>query len=210
MQTIYLHNTAIRLLQEKPSEPTVHLEELKLKPLHDFLNEIEKGIYGNIVNIWGDSPAVILEYFIKNLPVLIAAGGLVQNPQEELLFIKRKGLWDFPKGKPEFNESKEETAIREVEEECGIRGLTIVSSLPDSHHVYAEREGKYILKKCIWYHMKCSKWEKLKVQLEENITEARWVELPVPEKLLKEAFPSIKDMAVYFQNDYLRTPFRRS
>jgi 8-oxo-dGTP pyrophosphatase MutT (NUDIX family) len=210
MQTIHLYNSAIYLLQEEPSGESVYFEELKLKPLQDFLNEVEKGIHGNVVNIWGEHPSVILEYFIKNLPVLIAAGGLVQNPRGELLFIKRKGMWDFPKGKPEGNESIQDTAIREVEEECGIRGLSIVSPLPKSHHIYAEGEGKYILKKCIWFHMTCSRWEKLKVQQEESITEARWVELPVPHEMLDGAFPSIKDMAVYFQNDYLRPPLTRS
>jgi 8-oxo-dGTP pyrophosphatase MutT (NUDIX family) len=210
MQTIYLHNTAIHLVQEKPSGQSIPLEELKLKPLNDFFNEIEKGVYGNIVNIWGEQSNVILEYIIKNMPVVIAAGGLVQNPEKDLLFIKRKGFWDFPKGKPEFNESKEETAIREVEEECGITGLTIISTLPETHHIYAEREHAYILKKCIWYHMTCLKWENLSVQLEENITEARWVKLPVPEKILKGAFPSIRDMALYFQDVYLRPPLLRS
>ena len=49
-----------------------------------------------------------------------AGGGLVINKEGKLLFIFRKGIWDLPKGKMDFGETLEETAVRETSEETGI------------------------------------------------------------------------------------------
>ena len=59
--------------------------------------------------------------------VVRAAGGVVsrRNGRQELevLIIHRKarGDWSFPKGKVEPGESDEDCALREVEEETGVR-----------------------------------------------------------------------------------------
>jgi 8-oxo-dGTP pyrophosphatase MutT (NUDIX family) len=56
-----------------------------------------------------------------------AAGGLVRrrgaNGVEEILVVHRPayGDWSFPKGKLEPGEREEEAAVREVEEETGLR-----------------------------------------------------------------------------------------
>lgn len=54
-----------------------------------------------------------------------AAGGLVLRSDGHFLGIFRLGKWDLPKGKAEKGESMETTALREVEEECGIFGLSV-------------------------------------------------------------------------------------
>jgi len=62
--------------------------------------------------------------FIKikgNTKVIKAAGGLVKNGRGEYLFIHRLNRWDLPKGKVEPNEKMRKAAVREVEEECGIK-----------------------------------------------------------------------------------------
>ena len=41
-----------------------------------------------------------------------AAGGIVLNANQEMLWIKRLGKWDLPKGKIEIGESREAAAIR--------------------------------------------------------------------------------------------------
>ena len=51
-----------------------------------------------------------------------AGGGLVINSKGEYLLIRRSGLWDLPKGHQEPGEPIEETALREVEEETGLKG----------------------------------------------------------------------------------------
>ena len=54
-----------------------------------------------------------------------AAGGLVTNSRGEFLLIRRSGLWDLPKGHQEPGEDLEKTALREVEEETGLKGLKL-------------------------------------------------------------------------------------
>ncbi|MCH7536140.1 MAG: NUDIX domain-containing protein, partial [Bacteroidetes bacterium] len=57
----------------------------------------------------------------ESLFVLInAAGGIVSNNKNEILFIRRNDRWDLPKGKVEEMEEFSECAVREVQEECGI------------------------------------------------------------------------------------------
>jgi 8-oxo-dGTP pyrophosphatase MutT (NUDIX family) len=204
MQKIFVNNSEILFKAQQPSccKRSIHFSEIQSQSLDLFIHKFWDGEYGNQLTIWGSSPTEMLDFFAGNLQVIIAGGGLVQNPTNEVLFIFRRNLWDFPKGKPESNESIEETAIREVEEECGISGLTILSPLPTTYHIYSKPNGGYILKKCIWFHMRSSKWKKIKVQIEESITDARWIAMPFPEDILDGAFPSIKQLAEYFQQNY--------
>ncbi len=78
--------------------------------------------------------------------IIKAAGGLVKNQQGEILFILRNGIWDLPKGKLERGETYQEGALREVSEECGIRGLFNAQRLTTTFHVY-RLNGKPVLKK---------------------------------------------------------------
>ena len=99
-----------------------------------------------------------------------AAGGLVRNEFNEVLFIYRFEKWDLPKGKIEKGEKKKIAAIREVEEESGISNLEIVSKLPKTYHVF-QRKGEETLKITHWYKMRASFNGVLVPQLEEGITD---------------------------------------
>ena len=79
--------------------------------------------------------------FFKRHIKIGAAGGVVENSKQQLLFIYRNGIWDLPKGKIEFKEDKRVAAIREVEEECGLKDPKITGDLPSTYHTY-ERNGK--------------------------------------------------------------------
>ncbi len=114
--------------------------------------------------------AKLNKYFIP----IKAAGGLVLSNKRELLLIKRLGKWDLPKGKLEAGETRRTGAIREVQEECGIKGVKIIKSLKSSYHVYPINNS-WALKTSYWYLMQYEGKEKLVPQLEENITEAVWV-----------------------------------
>jgi len=85
----------------------------------------------------------------------VSAGGVVfrRNPRLELLMIRdRFGRWAFPKGHVEPDETAEEAAVRETEEETGVRGA-VVGELPELHYVYlhpvkgpvSKRVGFYLL-----------------------------------------------------------------
>jgi 8-oxo-dGTP pyrophosphatase MutT (NUDIX family) len=103
-----------------------------------------------------------------------AAGGLVENEKGEILFMFRRGKWDLPKGKLDPGETLEECALREVEEETGVRQLVLKKFLLTTLHEYEEL-GKVIEKKTHWYHMTTSSHQRLIPEVEEDITELRWI-----------------------------------
>jgi ADP-ribose pyrophosphatase YjhB (NUDIX family) len=102
-----------------------------------------------------------------------AAGGLVRNQHGEILMIKRNNRWDLPKGKAKKNETREENAIREVKEECGIHELTIGRFITDTYHTYIEH-NQHILKKTSWFEMFTGQKGMFAPQLDEGITEVVW------------------------------------
>ena len=106
--------------------------------------------------------------------IVEAAGGIAQNSEDEILFIKRLGKWDLPKGKVEKGEALENAAVREVEEETGLTPLQIDTFLNTTYHVYTEKNNVLVLKCTHWYAMKFDGIANLQPQIEEGITEVDW------------------------------------
>jgi len=122
-----------------------------------------------------------------------AAGGLVRNSNKKLLFINRFDKWDLPKGKIEPGETPEKTAIREVEEECGISGVKIVKQLQSTYHTYFNKNIPH-LKKTHWFEMEYAGNEPLNPQTKEFITKVIWAG-PADIKMLREnTYGSIIDL----------------
>ncbi len=126
------------------------------------------------VNYLSDSPERSWQNFVSRYTLVEAAGGLVHNDKMEFLMIFRRGKWDLPKGKIDYDESPEEAAVREVEEECGIEGLEIVKELPRTYHTFPQNK-KRILKKTHWYLMVCDQGSPLIPQEEEDIDKVEWM-----------------------------------
>src|SRR5690606_27486008 len=63
----------------------------------------------------------VFKSLLQKSTIIKAAGGVVKNGEGQYLFIHRLGKWDLPKGKVENNEKMRDAALREVEEECGIK-----------------------------------------------------------------------------------------
>ena len=80
----------------------------------------QSGKYHTMRIFYNNTPDRVKQSFQILFKPMTAAGGLVINPDNEFLFIFRKGKWDLPKGKPEKDESLDDCAIREVTEETGI------------------------------------------------------------------------------------------
>lgn len=150
------------------------------------------------LTITGDVEAMWKE-FLQNFKRIDAAGGVVKNKENKLLFIFRLGKWDLPKGKVDKGETIEQAALREVEEECGISKLKITGKLLTTYHTYTLK-GKNILKASHWYSMTTSDNTQLKPQTEENITDARWVSTYEIPALLKDAYPSIAEVINKYMN----------
>lgn len=112
--------------------------------------------------------------FCDAFDLIVAAGGLVRNSNGEYLLIFRRGKWDLPKGKLDYDEDPEAAAKREVEEETGIGELEIKSPLPTTFYIYTEK-GRRKLKKTFWFLMETTSASQPQPQIEEDIHEARWM-----------------------------------
>lgn len=123
--------------------------------------------------------------------IIRAAGGLIFNEKGEALFIFRRGKWDLPKGKLDEDESLEECAVREVEEETGLKNIVLKKFLITTYHTYQEK-GRQILKESHWYHMEVKGKQRLTPQTEEDITDIRWAKASEWPELMKNSFTLIK------------------
>ena len=131
--------------------------------------------------------------FWKKFLVVQAAGGLVLNEKDALLLMMRRGRWDLPKGKLDPNETLEHCAVREVEEETGLRNIRLGEPLVVTYHTYDEN-GKHFLKESHWYRMKVSGSQSLVPQAEEQITQVKWVAEGELEGFTRNTYPSILDV----------------
>lgn len=146
-----------------------------------------------VLHIFSDDVNRLFELFAANYRLIDAAGGLVTNQKGQVLMIKRNGFWDLPKGKVDKGEEVQKAALREVEEECGVTNLQLKSFLTTTYHVYSIG-GKSFLKRSFWYNMGSAGVVSLKPQVEENITEAKWVSLDELEPYLENTFGTIRDV----------------
>ena len=127
----------------------------------------------------------------KKFPEIIAAGGKVINKKSEILFIYRNKKWDLPKGKAEKNENIAQTAIREVEEETGIKNLSIIKPLDKTYHIF-KRGGKNYLKSTYWFEMKSDFIGKFKPQKKEGITRVEWIGIENLSSILPKSYANIR------------------
>ena len=153
--------------------------------VHKLRNKNIKGI-----NLYSSDLEKDWAIFLDKIEVVPAAGGLVLNPKNEVLFIYRNNVWDLPKGRIEKGESVETAAVREVEEECGIFNLTIIKKLITTYHIYYQNGNK--LKETYWFLMSSNYDKELIPQLEEGITEVIFKNETDSKVALKNSYGNIK------------------
>jgi len=145
------------------------------------------------LNVFGENIDEIWSEFQKLFRIIEAAGGIVSNPEGDILFIKRLGKWDLPKGKMEKGESREESAVREIEEETGLRNVELLSFINTTYHIYIERNGDKVLKCTHWFKMNFNGEDTSKPQIEEGITEVAWKNtFQIEEEVFPSTFKNIR------------------
>jgi ADP-ribose pyrophosphatase YjhB (NUDIX family) len=145
------------------------------------------------------NPDVAWNLFVSRYILMEAAGGLVLNDLNEFLVIFRKGKWDLPKGKLDYNESPESAAVREVKEECGLKNVELNKFLTKTFHIYSEKH-KWILKKTHWYIMNSTDLD-LKPQKDEKIEKAKWMSKEkVLQKVYSNTYNAVKNVFETFFN----------
>jgi 8-oxo-dGTP pyrophosphatase MutT (NUDIX family) len=150
-----------------------------------FQNKIQKAY------LYHPDEKEIMKVLKTKIPVNKAGGGLVYNKNGEVLFIFRNGKWDLPKGGTDKGEEIEDTAMREVEEETGVNGLSISKKLQKTYHIF-KRNGVYKLKITHWFEMQ-STYDGIPVgQAEEGIEKVEWKNPEQIKEALKNSYENIK------------------
>ncbi len=143
------------------------------------------------IRLIGKDKSTLIKTFLKLLPNVIAGGGKVYNDNGDVLFIYRNDKWDLPKGKAEGKETIDKTAIREVEEETGIDGLSIIKPLEMTYHIF-KRNSRYKIKVTYWFEMHTSYDGPLLPQIEEGITKVEWLNDSQIKEAMTNSYANIK------------------
>ena len=168
---------------------TVYIDELSTAAINSLLHEIEKKQFHAGI-ILHENFQKLKKDFFKHFKLVKAGGGLVKNKEGEVLLIFRRGKWDLPKGKLDDNETLIECALREVKEETGLTQIKAGKEIDITYHTYIEF-GKHILKESHWYLMLWKTIETLVPQVEEDITDIRWVKKQDLKNYLNNTFSAI-------------------
>jgi 8-oxo-dGTP pyrophosphatase MutT (NUDIX family) len=190
---IYINEKVILITESEPAKAEsyekLEAETFDLKIIYTWILARPNRLF----YIQCSNAKVFLKSVIKSITLIEAAGGLVKSAAGNYLFIYRNDKWDLPKGKIEKDETIKEAAVREVEEECGIKVNKLKEKICKTYHVYVSR-GEVVLKKTHWFNMASKGQEKLKPQKEEGITDVRWFEIHHIEPIVHNTFPSIMDV----------------
>ncbi|MBP2830799.1 NUDIX domain-containing protein [Aquimarina sp. U1-2] len=201
MYKVFVNNTPIILSTKKSIEGYITIPIKKVNfpvIIRDVLAKESEGENAKY-HFYHKNEDKLVAHLYAKLPVVVAGGGKVYNTKMEILFIKRNGKWDLPKGKIEKKEHIETAAKREVEEETGVTDLEITKFLYKTYHVF-KRNGAFRLKVTYWFEMKTTFDGKLVPQKNEGITKVRWKDKKKAKKALTDSYANIKKL---FSHDYL-------
>ncbi|HQR92863.1 MAG: hypothetical protein B7Y15_08270 [Bacteroidetes bacterium 24-39-8] len=127
--------------------------------------------------------------------IIKAGGGLVRNGEGELLLIFRRGKWDLPKGKLDEGETIEACALREVEEETGVKHLALGELISVTWHEYFDKwVGEDVIKETHWFKMDVAGVPALVPQTEEDISAIEWTKKADLPKRMEQSYITIIDV----------------
>ena len=166
---------------------STQLESYEVEKIHNFLRQ------WLVVNLKEDviTPEVLPAALLRTFRLAPAAGGVVLN-DGQFAAIERHGIPDLPKGHIEEGEDAATAAMREVEEETGLAGLSIIEQLPTSWHCYLY-EDEWRLKPTYWYLMTTADPSATQPQTDEDITEVTFLSAYDLEWFLGNTYRSIAE-----------------
>ena len=175
-------------------DDAVFIDELNLHTIKSMIHEMQDpSVHAGV--FFHKDLNELKNAFFKKFTLIKAGGGFVLNENNEVLMMFRRGKWDLPKGKMDKKETFEECAIRETEEETGLKNIKLISPLITTYHTYHEG-SRYALKETKWFTMKVNGEQKLIPQAAEQITSLEWVGKNDLQKYLQNSFPSVNDVLV--------------
>lgn len=190
MNEIFLDDKSIILtnVQENiENEKYFRLKDVTLDEIIEALSH--KGV--ERIYLYHPKAEKLMKKFKQLIPTIKAGGGIVYNQEGKVLLIKRNGKWDLPKGKKEKGENIATCALREVEEETGVKKLLIQRFRTITYHIF-KRDKQYFLKETYWYDMTTTYKKKLVPQTEEGIEKVCWKDEVTAKELAKSSYKNIQ------------------
>jgi ADP-ribose pyrophosphatase YjhB (NUDIX family) len=194
MTTVYFNDLAISFNNKLVDAFTssVNIEVTNKTDIVKLVESLHNNGYDYDIYLHGYDIETMFKDFCNEHTFIEAAGGVVKNQKSEYLLIKRLGIWDLPKGKIDKGETTSEAAVREVREETGLKNIEIIGQLPDTFHIYNQK-GKWLLKKTYWFFMNTKENTIPIPQIEEDISDAVWMNKVNASKAVSKSYRSIKD-----------------
>lgn len=149
-------------------------------------------------------PVGVLLWLGRRMQWVRAAGCIVTAPDGTMLLIRRNGRWDLPKGKVEAGETLLQAALRETEEESGIKNISISNSqfsIFKTYHIY-NLYGGWHLKQTSWFEAHCGLDITGIPQQEEGITEVAWVAPDEWYRRLQHSYGTLKTLSTQWQHSH--------
>jgi 8-oxo-dGTP pyrophosphatase MutT (NUDIX family) len=134
-----------------------------------------------------------------------ACGAIVfRREKGKVLFLvmksKRWGHWDFPKGHADAGETEMQTAVRETEEETGLKGLKFVPGFREALQYHVDLTGDRTeagMKESVYF---LAESPSDKVILSHEHTDCKWLPFKQASSLIK--FANTREM-LKRANDFL-------
>ena len=169
-----------------------NVREAELESLLQYLNsKVPIGLLS--LHITARDYEAIRLYLKNKFKIVKAAGGLIRK-KGKFLMIYRLKKWDLPKGKRDkvdgIKESYQQTAIREVEEECNV-SVKIGPKICTTWHTYTMNR-RAMLKKTKWFVMDIQDDSRMKPNASEDIEDLRWMSPKEVYHALEDSYNSVR------------------
>ncbi len=229
METLFVNNVPIRITEDtKVLEAHAkydHFSEYSLSHLSsaytagywlvkatpdifdELLLSVQQKRYGGLqgITVWVEHYKPIEALLERRCKTVKAAGGVVSR-DDQVLMIRRRGRWEFPKGKREKGEKNPATALREVEEECSVK-VKLLTKLCTTKHTYLNK-GLWMLKETAWYAMACLEDQHMQPQTQEGIEQVAWIDERQLQEIIQHSYQSVRCVTQAYQQYRRRTTDR--
>lgn len=189
MYKVFINDTPIILTSRRIEDDEHEVFLLKEVDINYIIERVQKNNLKKAC-LYHKNEEKLIKILKKKMDYMIAAGGMVINKEGKFLFIYRNKKWDLPKGRKEKNETVEEAAIREIEEETGVKGLQIDHFLDKTYHVF-KRNGNYMLKITHWFVLRTDYDGKTIPEVKEGIEAAVWLSADEAKEKLSNCYANI-------------------
>lgn len=121
-----------------------------------------------------------------------SAGIIIYNNGKYLVLHYASGHWEFPKGHLKEGETNKDAAIRELEEETGIKDIFFVKGFEEKIK-YFFRRGKTLVQKEVVFFMAETKTKNIKIRSKEH-QGYEW--LPYTEAVQRVTYQNAKELLI--------------